>query len=192
MKLNIRRTFTIIDEKREEAGRVSDRPLRRIASVAVVQNPLIHGYVEDLRPAIEASVELARQMVGSAIEALGPYEVEGYGKGGLVGLAGELEHANALLTTEFAAPFRDALGRGKAWISSVTKVVAPGTLIDVPMNHVDDVYVRSHYNSMTLMLPETPAPDEIAVIFCLANRGRLNARVGGLTHEEVRQRGEAS
>jgi hypothetical protein len=30
--------------------------------------------------------------------------------------------------------------------------------------------------------------DEVAVIFCLANRGRLNARVGGLTHEQVMAR----
>jgi len=41
---------------------------------------------------------------------------------------------------------------------------------------------------MTLVLPDAPMPDEVAVIFCLANRGRLNARVGGLTHEEVAAR----
>ena len=37
---------------------------------------------------------------------------------------------------------------------------------------------------MSLMLPDAPLPDEIAIIFCLANRGRLNARVGG--HEPTR------
>jgi hypothetical protein len=41
---------------------------------------------------------------------------------------------------------------------------------------------------MTLVLPDAPLPDEVAVIFCLANRGRLNARVGGLTHEDVAAR----
>ena len=105
-----------------------------------------------------------------------------------VGLAGEQEHANALLTTAFANPFRDALGGADAWISSMTKVAAPGTLIDVPMNHKDDVYVRSHYDGMSLQLPGIPMPDEVALIFCLATRGRPNARVGGMTHEEVLKR----
>src|SRR5262245_27983427 len=111
--------------------------------------------------------------------------IQSYGKGGLVGLAGEQEHANALLTTAFADPFRKAIGSGDAWISSFTKVGAPGTSIDIPMNHKDDVYVRSHYDGMTIALADTPMPDEIALIFCIANRGRLNARVGGLTHDEV-------
>jgi hypothetical protein len=107
-------------------------------------------------------------------------------------LNGELEHAAALLTTVYANPIRDAIGGGKAWISSMTKVAAPGASIDVPMNHKDDVYVRSHYDAMTIALPETPMPDEIAIIFCLASHGRIGARVGGLTHDEVLAREGAS
>ena len=123
-------------------------------------------------------------MAKVAVAAMAPHEVQSYGKGGIVGLAGEQEHANALLTTTFAEPFRDAIGGAPAWISSMTKVAAPGTLIDVPMNAKTDVYVRSHYDGMTLTLPDAPLPDEIALIFCLANRGRLNARVGGLSYAE--------
>lgn len=93
--------------------------------------------------------------------------------------------ANALLTTAFANPFREAIGGGGAWISSMTKVSAPGTPIDIPMNHKHDVYVRSHYDGMSLMLPGAPLPDEIAVIFCVASRGRINARVGGMTHSQA-------
>lgn len=70
----------------------------------------------------------------------------------------------------------------------MTKVAAPGAVIDIPMNCIEDVYVRSHYDGMTLMLPDAPMPDEIALIFCLANRGRINARVGGMTYEEALQR----
>ncbi len=118
-----------------------------------------------------------------AIAAFGTDPVQSYGKGGIVGLAGEQEHANAMLTTVFAEPFRNAIGGGNAWISSVTKVGAPGIPVDIPMNHKDEIYVRSHYDVMSIALPGTPMPDEIAIIFCLANRGRLNARVGGPTHE---------
>ena len=86
-------------------------------------------------------------------------------------------------------PFRNAMGGAKAWISSMTKVAAPGTPIDIPMNHKDEVYVRSHYDGMTLMLPDAPMPDEVAVIFGLSSGPRLNARVGGMTHDEVMARG---
>jgi hypothetical protein len=185
MQLNVRRFQTIIDDQHEEAGRRAKTPLRKVAIVAVVQNPYAGRFVEDLQPLIDASVGLGREMAELAVSAMGGLGVQGYGKGGIVGLNGELEHANAMLTTQFAVPFRNAIGSGKAWISSMTKRAAPGTPIDIPMNHTDEVYVRSHYSGMSLYLPDAPQPDEIAVFFCLASGGRLNARVGGLTHEEV-------
>jgi hypothetical protein len=188
MQLQVRRTTLILEEKREEAGRIADTPLRKLAVITVVGNPMLGSYVADLSPLIEASAALGRDMGAMAVKAFGGGTVQSFGKGGIVGTAGEQEHANALLTTAFANPVRDALGGGNAWISSMTKVAAPGTLIDIPMNHKDDIYVRSHYDGMSLVLPDAPLPDEIAIIFCVANRGRLNARVGGLTHEEVAAR----
>jgi hypothetical protein len=188
MQLKVRRTTVVLDERREEAGRIAVTPLRKLAVVTVLENPMLGRYVEDLSPFIEASAALGRDMGATAMKAFGNEPTQSFGKGGIVGLAGEQEHANALLTTTFANPLRDAIGGGAAWISSMTKVAAPGTLIDIPMNHKDDIYVRSHYDGMSLVLPDVPLPDEIAIIFCLANRGRLNARVGGLTHEEVQRR----
>jgi hypothetical protein len=189
MKLNIRRSYTQIEDKSELAGRRIETPVRKIAVVTVLENPYIGRYVEDLSPLVEASVGLGQTMAQMALDALGSYKAQGYGKGGLVGLLGEAEHASALLTTAYANPIRDAIGGGKAWISSMVKQAAPGTLIDIPMNHIDDVYVRSHYDGMTLSLQDTPMPDEIAIIFCMVSGARLNARVGGLTHEEVVKRG---
>lgn len=189
MKLKIRRQFTLIEDKSEDFGQVGDEAIRKVAVVAVIENPHVGRYVDDLKPMIDASVELGELMARRAVAAMGDAPVQSYGKGGLVGVGGEQEHANAVLTTAFAEPFRHAIGGGKAWISSMTKVVAPGTTIDIPMNHKDDVYVRSHYDGMTITLADTPMPDEIAAIFCMASRGRLNARVGGLTHEEVMARG---
>jgi hypothetical protein len=188
MHIKIRRTFVVIEDHREEAGRISNLPLRKVAAVAVVENPFAGRYVEDLKPMIEGSVALGKELGALALSAMGSHDVQSYGKGGVVGLNGEQEHANALLTTAFANPIRDLLGGGDAWISSFTKKAGPGGAIDIPMNHKDDVYVRSHYDGMTLVLPDAPLPDEVAVIFCLANRGRLNARVGGLSHEDVAAR----
>ena len=191
MKIVIRRTHVLIEERREDAGQVADVPLRRVAAIAVVQNPYAGRYVGDLEPMIRESAPLGKELGELAMSAFGKHEVQSYGKGGIVGLDGEQEHANALLTTAFANPIRDLLGSADAWISSFTKKAAPGACIDVPMNHKDDVYVRSHYDGMSVVLPDAPMPDEIAVIFCIANRGRLNARVGGLTHQEVVARNAA-
>lgn len=186
MKLKIRRSYTFIEDRGTEAGKAARVPLRKVAAVVVVENPYAGRIIRVLNPLIEASATLGRELAVMAARALAPYKAQSLGKGALVGISGEQEHANALLTTTFAEPLRDALGGGKAWISSMTKVAMAGTPIDVPMNCKDALYVRSHYDGMTLVLPDAPMPDEIAVILCLANRGRLNARVGGLRHDQLK------
>ena len=189
MELVIRRLCTMRDETYEESGQKSAVSLRKVAVVAVVANPYAGAsYVADLEPLVEASVGLGRTMAHGLVDALGSMPVQSYGKAAIVGTAGEQEHANALITTAFANPFRDAIGGGKAWISSITRVSPMRTFVDVPLNHKDECYVRSHYDAMTIGLGTFPRPDKIAVIFCVANRGRLNARVGGLTHEDVQAR----
>jgi hypothetical protein len=100
--------------------------LRRVAAVAVAENPYAGRYVEDLRPMIDASVELGEGMAKFALVGFGQHEVQSYGKGRIVGLAGEQEHANALVTTAFANPIRAAIGGGDSWISSFTKKGGPG------------------------------------------------------------------
>jgi hypothetical protein len=186
MKLKIRRTYTFIENRSVETGKAASVPLRKVAAVLVVENPYAGRYAKNLNPLIHASAALGRELAAMAAAALAPYTAQSAGKAALVGISGEQEHANALLTTAFAEPLREALGGGKAWISSMTKVATAGTPIDVPMNCKDALYVRSHYDGMTLVLPDAPMPDEIAVILCLANRGRLNARVGGLRHDQLK------
>jgi hypothetical protein len=186
MKLDIRRLLCFTDHKEVEAGQRHDQPLRRVAAVAIVANPYAGRYVEDLAEAIAASVEVGAVLAKLAVETMGSYKVESYGKGGVVGLGGELEHANAMLTTTFATPLREAVGGAEAWIPSFTKLAAPGCLIDVPLAHKDALYVRSHYDGVSVTLPpDAPAADEVALIVCLANRGRLNARVGGLNARDI-------
>lgn len=185
MQIQVRSFHTFVEHKLMEAGRKSDTPLRKVAAVAVVWNPYAGRYTENLSPLIEASADLGRELAALAVRAMEPYGAQSYGKGGIVGTAGEQEHANALITTTFADPLRKAIGGGTAWIASFTKRAAPGTSIDVPLAYKDALYVRSHYDGMTIMLPDSPQPDEIAIIVCLANRGRLNARVGGLAQGEA-------
>ena len=187
MLLPIRRWFTIVDHKMEEGGRRdAGGALRRVAAVAVVGNPYAGmGFVADLAPAIAASEAVGRELAAIAVSAMDGLRVESYGKGGIVGLAGEQEHVNAMLTTTFAEPLREAVGGGAAWISSFTKRGAPGTPIDIPLAHKDALYVRSHYDGMSLALQDAPQADEVALIVVLASRGRINARVGGLAARDI-------
>jgi hypothetical protein len=184
MKLPVLRCLTIVDEALSSEADQGP-PLRKVAVIGVVKNPFAGQFGADLAPMIAASEELGQTLSRVALAAMHPYSVASYGKGGIVGLNGQQEHVNALITTTFATPLRDAVGGAKAWISSFTKRAAPGAAIDIPLAHKDALYVRSHYDGMTVMLPEGPQPDEIAVIICIANRGRIDARVGGLRAEDI-------
>jgi hypothetical protein len=183
MDLEANRWLTFVDETVDPEG---GTPLRKVAVVAVLANPCAGRYVADLDPIIRASAALGERMAQKAAEAMRPFDAVGYGKGGVVGLNGEQEHVNALLTTTFAAPLRARLGGGKAWIPSMTKRAAPGAEIDVPVAHKDALYVRSFYDGVTVTLHDAPGADEIAVIVVLTNRGRLRARVGGLRPEDIK------
>jgi hypothetical protein len=183
--IQIRKLVTVVEEARSEAGIAAQRPLRRVAAMAVVSNPYAGRYQEDLSALVEFSRELGRLLGGRAVEALGDAP-ESYGKGAIAGDAGEQEHANAFVTTTFGDELRRAVGGGKAWISSATKVGSMGTSLDVPLAYKDALYVRSHYDAMEIRVPDAPRPDEVLVVAVVANRGRLNARLGGLTKEQAK------
>jgi hypothetical protein len=178
----------VAEEIRSEGGIPADRPLRRAAAMAVVSNPCAGRYQEDLSELVEFSKELGALLGEKAVSALGGDPPESYGKAAIVGLAGEQEHAVAFLTSTFGDELRRAVGGGKAWIASTTKRGVAGESIDVPLAYKDDVWVRSHYDTMTVRVPDAPLPDEVVVIAAVANRGRLNARLGGLTKEEADRR----
>lgn len=184
--VTIRRILTLVEDHHGEAGAGDGAVLRKVAVTAIVRNPFAGRSVADLAPLVEASAGIAREIVARAVAAMGPHAVQSYGKGGVVGVAGEQEHAVALLTTVFGDAVRAGVGGGRAWISSVTKRGGPGVSIDVPLAHKDALYVRSHYDAVTVTLADAPLPDEIAVIAAFANRGRLNHRVGGLAAADVR------
>ncbi|MBQ0894881.1 amino acid synthesis family protein [Micromonospora sp. U56] len=189
--LTIRKVFSQIEEVRRAAGAHDDGPpLRKVAVCAVVTNPYAgQGYVQNLNALVEASQEIGT-MIGAEAARLLDAPVASYGKGGLVGAAGEQEHVNAALTSVFGNALRDAIGGGEAWITSVTKPGTPGVVIDVPLAYKDEIWVRSHYDALEVRIPDAPLPDELVIIAAVANRGRLNARVGGMSVDEAKAKGE--
>ncbi len=189
--LTIRKVFSQIEEIRLAAGAHDDGPpLRKVAVCAVVTNPYAgQGYVQNLNALVEASQEIGT-MIGTEAARLLSAPVASYGKGGLVGTAGEQEHVNAALTSVFGNAFRDAIGGGEAWITSVTKPGTPGVVIDVPLAYKDEIWVRSHYDALEVRIPDAPLPDELVIIAAVANRGRINSRIGGMSVDEAKAKGE--
>ena len=183
--MEIRKIHSFVEDTLAEGGETVDPVLRKVAVVAVVKNRYAGQRVEDLSPYYEESVALGQQIADLAVAQMQPYSIESYGKAAIVGLDGEQEHGVALLTTPYGNVLRDSAGGGAAWISSATKRAQPGASIDIPLAYKDALYVRSHYDAMSITLHDAPLPDEIAVICCFANRGRPHHRVGGLSANDA-------
>jgi hypothetical protein len=181
----VRSWYSFVQEIEQDLGPRPELPLVKAAVGVAIKNPFAGRYVEDLSPLIDPSHLLGAELGRRASLLLGGLPVEGYGKGGIVGLNGEQEHVVACVTTVFGNAFRDAVGGGKAWISSVTKSAAAGTALDIPLAYKDEVYVRSHYDSVALWAPDAPRPDELFICVAVSSSGRLNHRVGGMTLQEA-------
>ena len=184
--MKIRKLVTVIEETLRDGGREARRPVRKVAAVAVLENPFAGRWVEDLTELIDAGEELGALLSKRATEALGA-PAESFGKAAVVGERGELEHAAALLHPKLGAPLRTAIGGGKAIIPSATKLGGPGTPIDVPLHFKDAAFVRSHYDAMEVRLPDAPRADEIVLAIALTDGGRPHPRIGGLTKEEAKK-----
>ena len=185
--LTIRKWYCHVEETyfSEMGAKVDGDPVRKFVVAAAVRNPYANSVGENLDSAILPSEELGRIFGERVLAVSQGFEIQSYGKACIVGTGGEYEHGNALLTSRFADPIRDAIGGGKAWVPSTGKRGAPGVTIDVPLAHKDALYVRSHYDTVTASFGDAPAPDEIVVIFAVATRGRPNARVGGLSAADI-------
>jgi hypothetical protein len=182
----IRKLVTVVEEVLIEGGRSDGDPLLKAAAMAVIANPYAGlAVVEDLSELVRPSAALGGLLGERAAAALG-VPVESYGKAALAGMAGEQEHAVACITTPFGDALREAVGGGEAWLSSFTKRCGPGEAVDVPLAYKDEIWVRSHYDGITVRVPDAPGPGEIVVIAAVASRGRLHQRLGGMSVGEAR------
>jgi hypothetical protein len=207
--IEIRRTLTQVEDIHHEFGPRPHRPLRRGAIAVVLTNPFAGRYEPDILPMMDAltpvGIDMARQL-RLAMDV--PVErIESYGKGSIVGSAGELEHG-ALWHVPGGYAMRELLGwkgdraayaRGQAAASNgqsgnalaivpaTKKVGGPGTKLDVPLTHINASYVRSHFDAIEVYVPGSPLADEVVFILAMTTGARIHQRVGGLKAADIVQ-----
>lgn len=205
--ISIRRVFTQVEDIRHEFGPPPPQPQIRGAIAAVLRNPYAGRYEPDILPMMEALQAVGVDMAHRLLQAMGlPAErISGYGKGAVIGAAGELEHG-ALWHVPGGYAMRELLGwkgdrqayqqgqgeakdgqpgNALAIVPSTKKVGAPGTSLDVPLTHINASYVRSHFDAMEVRVPGAPAADEVVYILAMSSGARVHARVGGLAAEAI-------
>jgi len=188
MAAQIRKLIVQVDEIRIEMGKAVDPPTRRALAMAVIANPFAGRYEENLDELIAIGEELGGLLGEKCVKALGisPGQAQSYGKAAIVGEAGELEHAAAILHPKLGAPLRKAVEKGAALVPSAKKRGGLGTAIDVPLGHKDAAFVRSHFDAMEARVSDAPRANEIVVAVVVTDSGRPLPRIGGLQASEIK------
>ena len=185
--VEIRKFVTLVEEIFHEGGPVAAKPLKQGCCLAVIRNPYAGRYVQDILPLMEDLKPLGLEMSKRLVAAIGvsPKQIEGYGKGAIVGEAGELEHG-ALWHAPGGYAMREVLGGAKAIVPSTKKVGGPGARLDVPITHVNASYVRSHFSAIEVGLADAPRADEILLVLAMTTGPRVHDRAGGLKASEIK------
>ncbi|MEJ6785723.1 amino acid synthesis family protein [Aminobacter sp. Piv2-1] len=183
----VRKIAVTVEEIFHDGGLPAKEPRRRAAALAVVKNPFAGRYVEVLQAAMEDLKPLGLMLSDRLIAALGGdvKAIDGYGKGAIVGSAGELEHG-ALWHVPGGYAMRERLGEAKAIVPSAKKLGGFGARMDVPIGHVNAAYVRSHFDAMEVGVPDGPRPDEIVFALVMTCGPRIHNRMGGLKAEDIK------
>ena len=186
-EVKVRKFLVSVEEIFHEGGPPAAVPPKRGLILAVVENPYAGAYHESLDELIAIGEELGELLGQRCVQALGiaPGQAHSYGKAAIVGEAGELEHAAAILHPKLGAPLRKAVEKGAALVPSAKKRGGMGTPIDVPLGHKDAAFVRSHFDAIEARVTDAPFANEIVVAVAITDAGRPHPRVGGLQVNEI-------
>lgn len=173
----LRKTLFIKEVITADATGMACKPVTRVAALAVIRNPLAGRFEQDLSALFAIGAELGAELAEQAVRQLGGAPIS-YGKAAIVGINGDMEHGGAVIHPKLGAPMRQAVGGGEAVIPSNVKLGGPGTAIDLPLGHKDNPWSFDHFDTMTLMVPDAPLPDEIVMCLAYADGGRPLPRCG--------------
>jgi hypothetical protein len=151
--VDVRKTFTIVEDIFHEGGPRQEEPLRRGAAAAVIANPFAGRYVEDIASYMNELKPLGLSLATRLLEVIGveASQIESYGKGAIVGSDGEIEHG-ALWHVPGGYAMRELLGwkapaeskggqteNAIAIVPSTKKIGGIGTALDVPLTHINAI-----------------------------------------------------
>jgi hypothetical protein len=182
----IRRITVQIEDILHEGGPPPADPVRRAAIFAVCANPFAGRHVPDLQPAMETLKPMALMLTDRLVAAMGGREgIDAYGKGAIVGEAGEAEHG-AIWHVSGGYGMRERLGECRAIVPSTMKVGGVGATLDVPLGHLNAAYVRSRFDVITIRCEDAPRAGEVLFALAMARGGRVHSRMGGLEVDQVK------
>lgn len=175
------REVTLVSQEiMSEGGRRLPSPTRRVAACGVLQNPYAgKPAIDDFTDLVDLSVKAGERLTASALAALAPLKPRGYGKGALVGTAGDLEHGASMIHVRIGLAMRRGAGGGPALIPGNAKVGAAGAPIDILFGGLEDSWDYDAMDTMTLSIADAPRPDEILLIVAFLGGTRPNARIEG-------------
>lgn len=179
----VRKTIAYVESVHADAGRPTVRPIHRAIVGAVLKNPFAGSYDEELTLLREAGGVFGAWAMTEA-KLLLPGEVKAYGKAGVVGEQGELEHIAALLHPEFGGPTRD-LAEGISILPSVKKRGGTGCTVDVPVHHKRAMKIRDYFDSITVSVADAPLSDELLLLLAVTDGPRPHPRMGGLQETDA-------
>lgn len=205
--ISIRRVFTQVEHIFHEFGPVPKQPLLRGAIGVVMANPYAGRYVQDILPMMAQLETVGVDMARRLLQAMDvPVEqIATYGKGSIVGEAGELEHG-ALWHVPGGYAMRELLGwkgdraayrngdaeksKGQpgnalSIVPSTKKVGGPGVTLDVPLTNINASYVRGQFDAIEVRVPGAPQADELVFVLAMSTGYRIHERVGGLRAENI-------
>lgn len=191
MAVEIRRILTMTQITHVEGGREVPDPTRMFAAMAVIRNPWFgRGFVEDLKPEIRDHCPVLGKLLTEELLRLSGGRIEGVGKASVVGMGGEVEHAQALThSLWFGNQLREAIDAKTYLVFSNTRGAA-GCMITIPMMDKDDGGRRSHYQTLQTTIPDAPAEDEIIVALGGSLGGHPHHRIGN-RYEDLEEMGRS-
>ena len=182
--IQIRKRSLTVETVFHEGGPPPATPLKLAAACAVIRNPYAGRYEENLLPFMAELRGLGTLLAQELVDTLGRSQVEVYSKAAIVGVNGELEHG-AVWHEAGGWAMREVLGQPKAIVPAAKAVAATGYRLMVPLHYIHAAYVRSHFNTFEVGIQDAPRPDEILFALVMGTGGRVHARLGGLTKDQV-------
>lgn len=185
--MDIREIQVFRQEITSHAGRRVQPPALRVAACAVLANPRAGEPArDDLEEFVAASAQVGEILAARALDALAGRRPLAYGKGVLVGAAGDLEQGAAMIHCRIGLAMRAAIKAGNALIPGNAKLAAPGATLDIVLGGIDDAWNYDAMDTIEIRVPGAPRADELVLAVAFAT-GRPGARIRGASESTVRE-----